>query len=58
LQLITLPAFQNSKRVSVYLSTDFEVGTLSIVKKLFEQKKEVREGEKSILGEILIRFSH
>lgn len=37
-----MPDFQNSKRVSIYLSTDFEVDTINILKKLFQDQKEVK----------------
>jgi len=36
-----MPAFQNSKRVSIYLSTDSEVGTINILKRMFQEGKEV-----------------
>lgn len=39
LQLYNLPEFQNSKRVSIYLSTENEVDTENILRKLFELGK-------------------
>lgn len=40
-QLVNSSAFKSSQRVSVYLSTEFEVGTIGILKRLFDDKKEV-----------------
>ncbi|KAF5280451.1 hypothetical protein FQR65_LT03260 [Abscondita terminalis] len=37
--LFALPVFQKSKRVSVYLSTDYEVSTVPILKYIFENGK-------------------
>ncbi|XP_050299664.1 5-formyltetrahydrofolate cyclo-ligase-like [Anthonomus grandis grandis] len=39
-KLKNLPVFQNSKRVSVYLSIEGEIDTEAIVRHIFEQKKE------------------
>lgn len=39
-QLINLPSFQSSKRVSTYLSIDNEIDTEPIVRKIFETGKE------------------
>jgi 5-formyltetrahydrofolate cyclo-ligase len=41
LQLLSLPAFQTSKRVSIYLSTENEVSTTELLKQMFIDKKEV-----------------
>lgn len=37
--LLKLPVYQKSKRVSVYLSTDNEINTIEIIKNLFEYGK-------------------
>jgi 5-formyltetrahydrofolate cyclo-ligase len=36
-----LPAFQNSTRISIYLSTDYEVNTIDLLRKMFNDGKEV-----------------
>lgn len=36
-----MPDFLKAKRISIYLSTENEVSTLAIIKKIFEDKKEV-----------------
>lgn len=41
LQLISLPQYKDSKRVSVYLSTSDEIDTVPILKDLFSKEKEV-----------------
>jgi 5-formyltetrahydrofolate cyclo-ligase len=41
-QLINLSEYQKAKRVSIYLSTEYEVCTIGILKRLFEDKKEAR----------------
>lgn len=40
-QLFRMPEYQNAKRVSIYLSTDSEVDTINIMKKMFTEGKEV-----------------
>ncbi|XP_044008084.1 5-formyltetrahydrofolate cyclo-ligase [Aphidius gifuensis] len=40
-KLIALPQYQLSKRISIYLSTDNEINTLSILKNIFDNNKEV-----------------
>lgn len=41
-QVLKLPSFQASRRVSIYLSTDYEVNTIDLLKQMFLDKKEVR----------------
>lgn len=40
-QLCSLPEIQNSKRISLYLSTKDEIDTIQILKYIFETQKEV-----------------
>lgn len=40
-KVFQLPAFKQAKRVSIYLSTEYEVDTIDIVRKMFTEKKEV-----------------
>ncbi|XP_031829035.1 methenyltetrahydrofolate synthetase [Nomia melanderi] len=40
-KLCSLPQFQQSRKVSVFLSTEYEINTLPILKHLFKTKKEV-----------------
>lgn len=43
-----MPEFQRSKRVSIYLSTDYEVDTKNILRRIFQDKKEVKYLFKSL----------
>lgn len=40
-KLLQLPFFNNSKRVSIYLSTEREVNTVPLLKEMFLQNKEI-----------------
>lgn len=53
---MSLPAFQNSTRISIYLSTDYEVNTVDLLKRMFKEGKEV-SGEFNLSISITKLFS-
>lgn len=53
-QVLDSPAFQQSQRVSVYLSTDSEVSTVAILSEIFRQNKKVSKRSVLHIFELII----